>query len=399
MISCFPLAKMEQFLRLRKKFFEIKDAEEYQLVTVQLHSRGIRERSRLLGSEIKTKKQQRVKAGDLMVAEIDAKVGGYGIVPSELDGAIVSGHYFLYEIDQSQIEPDYLGLYLKTGYPEQDLQQFVKGSVNYAAIRSQHFFELGIPLPPLDDQHRIVERIQVLTAKVRELETLQNGLVDETEALWASRSHSIFNNLQNTPLARIGDICDVQGGLQKSPSRQPKDNPIPYLTVAHVQRNHIDLSIGLRYFEVSQNELQRLRLLPGDLLIIEGNGSLDQIGRVAVFNGEVENCVHQNHVIRARPNLERVLPNYLNAFLNSPAGQEEVQKRSRTTSGLRTLSVGKIREIEVPLPSLGIQQQLVKQLQRFKSATNDLLIEQAKCILATEALIPTILNKAFIGTL
>ena len=170
MNSRYPLVKMGQFLRLRKKFITIDDAREYQLLTVQLHARGIRERSRLLGSEIKIKKQQYVMAGDLLVAEIDAKVGGFGIVPTELNSAIVSGHYFLYEIDQSQILPDILGYYLKTGYPEQDIQQFVKGSVNYAAIRSQHFFELEIPLPSLEDQQRIVNKIKMLSDKIIQLE-------------------------------------------------------------------------------------------------------------------------------------------------------------------------------------------------------------------------------------
>ena len=83
-------------------------------------------------------------------------MGGFGIVPTELDGAIVSGHYFLYEIDKAQVAqiswvlPD--GLVI----PEQDVQQFVKGSVNYAAIRSQHFLELEIPFPPFEDQHGLL---------------------------------------------------------------------------------------------------------------------------------------------------------------------------------------------------------------------------------------------------
>jgi type I restriction enzyme S subunit len=168
--------------------------------------------------------------------------------------------------------------------------------------------------------------------------------------------------------------------------------------VAHVQRNQIDLSIGLRYFEVSQSELERLRLILGDLLIIEGNGSLEQIGRSAIFNGEVENCVHQNHVIRARPNRECVLPKYLNAFLNSPAGQEEVQKRSRTTSGLRTLSVGKIKEIEIPLPSLETQGRIVEQLQLFKSQTDHLLTTQVDCLAEAESLLPAFLDRVFQGS-
>lgn len=182
MNSRFPLVKMEHFLCLRKEFFTIEDTEEYQLVTVQLHARGIKERSRLLGAEIKTKKQQRIKSGDLLVAEIDAKVGGYGIVPSDLDGAIVSGHYFLYEINEDIIEPEYLEYFLQSGYPEQEIQQFVKGSVNYAAIRSQHFPQLQLPLPPLEEQRRII----TIMKKVVEMKYYQMKILKEIDGLLLS---------------------------------------------------------------------------------------------------------------------------------------------------------------------------------------------------------------------
>src|SRR5262249_21773120 len=134
-----------------------------------------------------------------------------------------------------------------------------------------------------------------------------------------------------------------------------------YLTVAHVQRNRV-LTDDPRYFEVTFEELERWRLLPGDVLIIEGNGSAEQIGRTALFRGEIENCVHQNHVIRIRPNQGRVMPEFLNWFLNSPVGQDAVQAQSRTTSGLRTLSVGRIKDIRVPVPALGKQREIVAEL-------------------------------------
>lgn len=188
MNSKYTIVKMEKFLQHRKEFFTIENDVEYKLVTVQLHARGIRKRSRLLGSEIKTKKQQLIKEGDLLVAEIDAKVGGYGIVPPELDGAIVSGHYFLYEIDKSLIEPDYLEYYLQSGNPEQDVQQFVKGSVNYAAIRSQHFLQLEIPLPLIDEQRKII----LLMRKVSEMRGYQLQILNEIESLFQAMLNKAF---------------------------------------------------------------------------------------------------------------------------------------------------------------------------------------------------------------
>ncbi len=399
MNSRYPLAQMSQFLHLRKEFFTIDDAALYQLVTVQLHARGIRERQQLAGAEIKTKRQQRIRAGDLLVAEIDAKVGGFGVVPAGLAEGIVSSHYFLYEIDIRQIDPRYMEYYLKSGQPEQDVQQFVKGSVNYAAIRPHHFPQLHIPLPPLDEQRRIVARIEALAGRITEAQRLQEGALKEAVALWAAGVARVFRHLENAPRRAIQEICEVRGGLQKQPNRIPRDHPTPYLTVAHVQRSRIDLSVGLRYFEISPRELALCKLEPGDLLIIEGNGSADQIGRAAIFRGEVENCVHQNHVIRARPDPSLVLSEYLNSYLNSPVGMEEVRRRSRTTSGLLTLSVGRIREIELPIPSLDEQRHAVVTLNELQARVDALRRLQESTQAELAALLPAVLDKAFRGEL
>lgn len=117
------------------------------------------------------KKQQRVRSHDLVVAEIDAKVGGFGVVPPELDGAIVSSHYFVYTIDTRKIDHKYLEFYLRTGKPTRDIQPFVKGSHNYASVRPNAIMELTIPLPSLDKQRLIAsafENIQRLQKLLRE---------------------------------------------------------------------------------------------------------------------------------------------------------------------------------------------------------------------------------------
>jgi type I restriction enzyme S subunit len=130
-------------------------------------------------------------------------------------------------------------------------------------------------------------------------------------------------------------------------------------------------------------------------LIIEGNGSAEQIGRAALFRGEVDPCVHQNHVIRIRPDQRLIDPEYLNEYLNSPAGQDEVQSRSRTTSGLRGLSVGRIKAIEIPLPSVEVQRAVVRRLQEIKVGLGGLAQSQDETATHLDALPPSILDKAF----
>src|SRR5690349_2621649 len=96
------IAKFAEFLRHRKQFIRIDDFEVYKRARVQLHWKGIVIRDQVEGAAVKTRAQQVARAGELLVAEIDAKVGGIGIVPLEVDGAIVSSHYFLFEIDEQK---------------------------------------------------------------------------------------------------------------------------------------------------------------------------------------------------------------------------------------------------------------------------------------------------------
>lgn len=383
MISHYSLAKMGQFLCLRKKFFEIEDTKEYQLVTVQLHSRGIRERSRLSGSEIKTKKQQLVKAGDLLVAEIDAKVGGYGIVPSELDGAIVSGHYFLYEIDQSQIEPDYLGFYLKTGYPEQDLQRFVKGSVNYAAVRSQHFFELEIPLPPLGDQRRIAEKIYAVQKRADEIKILQ----ETSEQRIGETVHSL-----------ISSIAD-------------ESNRKPLKDVAPLIRRSVKIELDEEYYElglrsfgkgtfhkpaIRGDELNGKRLFriePGDLLF---SNVFAWEGAVAVAQPEDAGRFGSHRFI-SRKAIEGVASaDYLYYYFTTPEAVEQLDKASPGSAGRnRTLGLKMLDEIKVPLPSYEKQLWIVSVAKRLEQlGKRQVLIKEEM-----DGLFKSVLDRAFSGNL
>lgn len=153
--SKYPLVKLNEVLIHRKGYITIDDTQIYKRCRVQIQGRGVVLRDEIIGKEIKTKKQQLCKADDFLVAEIDAKVGGYGIVPSNLEDAIVSGHYFLYQIRKDKLLPEFLGLVVK----QNEFSKQVKstGSTNYSAIRPYHVLEYQIPLPSLKEQKKIID--------------------------------------------------------------------------------------------------------------------------------------------------------------------------------------------------------------------------------------------------
>ena len=189
MSKAWPMVKLGEVLTHRKEFIQINDFENYKRCRVQLHAQGIILRDIVSGAEIKTKKQQVCRTGEFLVAEIDAKVGGFGIVSEELDGAIVSSHYFLFFIiNETLLSRRFLDIYIRTSFFRNQVD--AQGSTNYAAIRPQDVLEYKIPLPTLSEQLWIIE----LQSKVDELKKLQSETKKELNALIPSILDKAFKS-------------------------------------------------------------------------------------------------------------------------------------------------------------------------------------------------------------
>lgn len=168
---------LSMFIKQQKEFIEIDDSEEYLRVRVKLHQQGMVVRDRVKGIEIRTKKQQVCKKNQLLVAEIDAKVGGYGLVPQSLQGAIVSSHYYLFNIDETQLSVEYLKYILQT---KQFFSQIrAQGSTNYASIRPKDVLEIKIPYTSINEQKKIVSLMQLcdqLESQIKETQKNYDAL-------------------------------------------------------------------------------------------------------------------------------------------------------------------------------------------------------------------------------
>ena len=154
--------------------------------------------------------------------------------------------------------------------------------------------------------------------------------------------------------AQVGDVCAVQGGLQVSRKRKEYPRQAPYLRVANVLRDELILD-DIKYIRLTDKELDRTRLLRGDLLIVEGHGNAAEIGRVATWNGHMDDCVHQNHLIRVRPNHSLLVSEFACAHLNSSSGRQYLLRSGKTTSGLNTITTSDVKACTVFVPPLAFQ--------------------------------------------
>lgn len=160
----------------------------------------------------------------------------------------------------------------------------------------------------------------------------------------------------------LGAEGAIIGGLTKNQKRNDLPLKLPYLRVANVYANELRLD-DIEYIGVAEKELEKLLVRKGDLLVVEGNGSQDQIGRVALWNDAIPNCVHQNHLIKVRFG-EEVLPEWALIWMLSPIGRHEIEKVSASTSGLHTLSVGKVSRLPIGVPALEEQSRIVAEVDR-----------------------------------
>ncbi len=268
---------------------------------------------------------------------------------------------------------------------------------NIQNLRFAEFEHLQIPLPPESELEQVVFSIQKQMAEVDKARAATEAQLEAAEVLSGAYLQEVFEN-GAWQAQELGAVAEVKGGIQKSQKRKPVKFHRPFLTVRNVQRGYLDLS-NVERFEVTPVELEKLRLVSDDLLIVEGNGSLDHIGRNALFNDDGQEWIHQNHVIRVRLDQGLANPKFISWFLNSPQGKKQMVEKAETTSGLYTLSVSKVSSLAVPIPSLENQKAAVRKIQRRLASTEELQKSLLHQLEAINALPASLLRQAFSGEL
>ena len=292
-------------------------------------------------------------------------------------------------------------------------------------LSKNQIFDHEIGIPPTAEQRRIVAKIEELFSELDEgIENLKQAraqlavyrqallkhafegkLTADWRAAHADQLESAVegstDDLRQLPTGwlwqRLGDISVVSGGLTKNPKRESLPGKMKYLRVANVYADRLDLD-DVREIGVTEDEARRLVLEKGDLLVVEGNGSIDQIGRVAEWAGSIQECGHQNHLIRARFSAA-VLPRFALRFLQSPRGRDAIVKAASSTSGLHTLSISKVANLSIPVAPLPEQEALLSLIEPAFDYIAALETDIDANLQKAEALRQSILKKAFAGEL
>ena len=198
--------------------------------------------------------------------------------------------------------------------------------------------------------------------------------------------------------ATLTQISDLKGGATKGRRYRPGESliEVPYLRVANVQRGYLDLS-EIKMIEVTHEVADQLALVPGDVLFTEG-GDRDKLGRGWVWKGEIDGCIHQNHVFRSRLMLSEMQPEFVSWWGNS-FGQTFFEQTGKQTTNLASINLAVLSSFPVPLPPLAEQRRVIAEVERRLS-----VIQQAEAaveanVARAERLRQSILKQAFSGKL
>lgn len=197
--------------------------------------------------------------------------------------------------------------------------------------------------------------------------------------------------------ANLDQLGFISGGITKNSGRVELPLRRPYLRVANVYENRLDLS-EIKEIGVNRSEVEKATLRKNDVLIVEGNGSLEQIGRAAIWDDSIFGCVHQNHIIKLRPVLAE-FSNHIIIWMMSRPGRIAIERVASSTSGLHTLSISKIQSIPVPIPSLEEIKLIIIRLEDAQGNYTEMVEEITWHIRRLSQLRQSILKSAFSGTL
>jgi type I restriction enzyme S subunit len=317
------------------------------------------------------------------------------------------------------------------------------GSAGQLRVPSDYFKSIQIPVPPIAEQARIVTRIEELFSEldksVESLHTAQEQLKVYRQALLKSAfegkltatwrlklgsPHESVNAIldsirqparRSTKLApinpgdtfpipsswtfkQLGYFSEIIGGITKGKKYGgQKTIQLPYLRVANVQDGYLDLK-QIKTIEALPKDLEKYRLLPGDILYTEG-GDRDKLGRGTIWQNEVSDCIHQNHIFRARLKSDAVRVKYIAYYSQAQSAKDYFFKYGKQTTNLASINLTVLSNFPIPIPPAEEQTEIVNMLEGHLSWCDRISSELRSCIRQAEYLRQSILRRAFSGKL
>lgn len=376
------MAKLEEVLRLSRESVDIDPLMTYKQITVRLHHKGVVLREEKSGQEVKSK-QYLAKKGQFIISRIDARNGAMGLIPSELDGAVVTNDFLTYDIGENRLFPKYFDYLMSTQTFVDECIKASEGTTNRVRLKPEKFLEIEILLPPLDEQKRIVARIESLMDRVEEARSFRGGIDKDIRSMLIGAYLKIIEEAKYLLMAEVAPL--IRRPVQIEISKQYYELGVRSFGKGTFHKPAIDgIAVGTKKI---------YRIEEDDLIF---NNVFAWEGAVAVVKSKDHDRVGSHRFITCVAHEGAITSSFLCFHFLTNGGLEQLGEASPGGAGRnRTLGIKKLEKIRVPVPSIG-KQIWFDSLQAKVDELKKLQIETEKEI---EQLIPSILDKAFKGDL
>lgn len=369
--------------------------ETYDLYSVPTFPTGRPER--IAGAQIKSGKRG-VKPDDVLLCKINPRINRVWIVgTTEGYLQIASTEYLVLRPHEPRMS-SFMQQYLSSPRFRDWIKLSVEGATgSHTRAKSGPILQQPIPVAPLAEQRRIVAAIKEHFSHLDAAATALSAAQTRLYALQRSAATRLFDRPDWTWTV-LGEVAALKGGITKDSKREadPRYVEYPYLRVANVQRGFLDLS-EVTTIRADRNKAEKLVLQPGDILFTEG-GDRDKLGRGWVWDGQIANCIHQNHVFRARLTNGDFDPRFISMHANT-WGQQWFETHGKQTTNLASINLTTLKSFPVPAPPLDEQRAVVYALQSIMRSQDRLQADLNRAERCSKTLRRAVLSSAFSGQL
>ena len=367
------------FLNRSQNWLEPKPDETYKQITVRLWGKGLVLRAEVAGSQIAAARQLQVKTGQFLLSRIDARHGACGLVPTSLDGALVSNDFPCFDIDSKIVLPAYFAWYARTEYFITLCRRASEGSTNRVRLKENEFLRMPVHLPSLNEQHRIVAKLDKVAVLVGERRKVIETAERDAKVMLTNAFRKIINGAPYRPISEVAPLV-------RRPVEIEPDQSYPELGVRSFGRGtfHKPVLVG------SQLTWQKLFLIQKGDLVISNIKAWE--GAFAVAKPEDHNRVGSHRYLTCVPVENIVTANFVWFYLQSQEGLEKVAAASPGSADRnRTLGQKSLGAITVPVPPLERQrwfdrlQGQVRQVEELRGSAGE----------DVEGLLPAVLDGVF----
>ena len=444
-MSQWKKVRIGDFLKRKRVPVVLDERTKYKLVTVRLYHKGIVLREEKLGSLIKSN-MYKVSKGDFILSGIDARNGAFGIIPDELDGAIVTNDFWYFDIDESIIKREYFLWLTSTPVFLDACQKASKGETQRIRLQKEVFFDYEINCPTIEYQNDFLSKIIPVINKIEEVKKqteqqleytkllrqsiLQDAIEGKLTAEWR-KSHpvikgnpdydaeALFEKIQKEKASdkkqkelppitdeekpfeipegwkwvRLGEIVDsvVYGTSSKCSYDSNQNSAI--LRIPNISLGYVDDS-DLKYTNLSESEKNELSLKENDLLVIRSNGSPEIVGKMVYVPKKYENFCYAGYLIRLRFTVSSI-GFYIGSISNTKSLRNQIEEPLRSTVGINNINSDEIKSLMFPLPPLVEQTEIIQVISDNLKKVDQLESQIQERESMTKIFMQSIIKKAF----